>query len=223
MTKATIEPVSRVKAHTRYHVDGKRVPSVTTILGVINKPALIPWANRMGRQGIDTRTYVDKLAEVGTLAHYWIECMLTGREPDFHSWSQEQVDLATPSIEKFRQWHGEHDVRVLGTEMPLVSKRHRYGGTIDVLAEIDGQVGLVDIKTSKAIYDDHVHQVAAYHELAQENGHTPKSVRILQVGRNPEERFSVRCADNREIALHFEVFRSALSLYRAKQAAGRKR
>ena len=38
----TFEP----KTHT-YRLDGKRMTGVTTILGVLNKPALVPWAARM--------------------------------------------------------------------------------------------------------------------------------------------------------------------------------
>ena len=222
MAPTTTEKISRVKAHTRYLAeDGKRVPGVTTILGVIAKPALIPWANKLGLQGIDTRAYVDRLADVGTLAHYWIECIVTDKEPDFTSWSQEQQDLAAHSVRKFEQWRSEHDIRIIETEKHLVSARYRFGGTLDILATIDGVVGLIDIKTSKAIYDDHLYQVAAYHALALENGYDPQSTRILQVGRSPEEGFSVRYADGAALHAYLRVFLAALTLYRAKQVAGR--
>ena len=50
----------RAKAHTAYKTaGGQRVPGVTTVLGVINKPALVPWANQLGLQGINSSTYVD--------------------------------------------------------------------------------------------------------------------------------------------------------------------
>ena len=74
-----IEQISRSKVHTVYKTgDSIRVPSVTTILGVLSKPALIPWANRLGLQGIDSSKYVDRLATIGTLAHYWIESYING-------------------------------------------------------------------------------------------------------------------------------------------------
>src|SRR5439155_21898181 len=53
----------KVKAHVRYYTSkGEQVPGVTTILSVLNKPALVSWANRMGLQGIDTHKYVDEAA-----------------------------------------------------------------------------------------------------------------------------------------------------------------
>ena len=69
----------RAKAHTIYKLaNGKRVPGVTTVLGIINKPALVKWANNLGLQGIDSTTYVDGTAKIGTLAHEMIQEYLGG-------------------------------------------------------------------------------------------------------------------------------------------------
>ena len=51
------------RQHTVYKLaSGARVPGVTTVLSVLNKPALVPWANKLGLEGIDVRKYVDALA-----------------------------------------------------------------------------------------------------------------------------------------------------------------
>ena len=43
----------KYKAHTRYELkDGTYVPGTTTITGLENKPFLVPWANRLGLEGI---------------------------------------------------------------------------------------------------------------------------------------------------------------------------
>ena len=216
------EKISRVKAHTRYITeDGKRVPGVTTILGVIAKPALVRWANKMGLDGIDTNKYVDRLADIGTLAHYLIQCKLTNVEPDLSTWSPEQLDKATNSVKSFDAWAGQHAIEVIDTELALVSEKYRYGGTVDILARVDGVEGVVDLKTSKAIYDEHLYQAAAYHQLARENGYKPKFIQILQIGRTEEEGFSVRYVAGRKVTPYRRVFHAALKLYRQKQEAGR--
>ncbi len=223
MTVAT-EKISRVKAHTQYFTqDGQRVPGVTTVLGLINKPGLVPWANKLGLQGIDSQKYVNRMASIGTLAHYWVEgILLTGTDPDLSEWSQEQQDMASNSVLKFLEWYDQHDIRVIETEKPLVSEVYRYGGTLDILADVDGGRGLIDIKTSKAIYDDHMYQVAAYHQLACEHGYVPEWVQVLQVGRTEDEGFGVRHASGRELQKYWQVFESALVLYRATQKAKKK-
>ncbi len=43
-----------------YRVQGKPVPSATKVLGIINKPALIPWALKMGAGWLEKNIFVDE-------------------------------------------------------------------------------------------------------------------------------------------------------------------
>ena len=212
-----IEQISRSKVHTVYKTgDSIRVPSVTTILGVLSKPALIPWANRLGLQGIDSSKYVDRLATIGTLAHYWIECYLNNEEPNLDQYSPEEKDLASNSVLKFLEWYDGINPKVIATELRLVSEAHRFGGTVDCICEIEGRgIGLLDIKTSKAIYQEHLYQLAAYWKLALEQGYNVKWVSVIQVGRNPEEGFSVRHCKGQELEKNWSVFQCCLNLHSA--------
>ena len=49
-------------------------------------------------------------------------------------------------------------------EKRILHPKHRYAGTIDTLALIDGKFGVLDIKTSQAIYRDYNLQTSAYVE-----------------------------------------------------------
>jgi len=82
--------------HTVYKsLDGEKVPGVTSILAdTIPKPALIPWANNLGLQGIKVKEYVDELALIGSLAHYLITCNLSKIEPNLDDYSANQIGLA---------------------------------------------------------------------------------------------------------------------------------
>lgn len=202
--------------HATYKLaDGTRVPGVTTILGVLNKPALIPWANKMGLQGIDTSKYVDKLAAIGTLAHYLIQCHLQEETPHLAAWSTEQVGLAENALLSFFEWERGHLLEQVICEQQLVSEAFRYGGTIDCCAILDGIPTIVDFKTGKAIYAEHLYQVAAYRNLLEEQGQTVEAVRILQVGRDETEGFSERIVT--DTSKHFQLFEHCLSIYRLKR------
>src|SRR5689334_19592558 len=51
---------------------GEAVPGVTTVLNLRNKPALVEWAFKLGREHPElgsTRDYLDDLARIGTCAH----------------------------------------------------------------------------------------------------------------------------------------------------------
>ncbi|GAI85683.1 unnamed protein product, partial [marine sediment metagenome] len=55
--------------HRPYHLaDGAIIPSVTTILSILDKPGLPHWAWDLGRQGLDYREIRDAAGRVGTLA-----------------------------------------------------------------------------------------------------------------------------------------------------------
>ena len=73
MAKKTDPVAKSSKAHIIYKTsDGKRVPGVTTITGMLDKPGLVKWANNLGLQGIDSAEHVKNLARIGTLAHLMI-------------------------------------------------------------------------------------------------------------------------------------------------------
>ncbi len=222
MSVAT-EKVSAGKAHTRYRLqDGTLVPGVTTVLGVLNKPALVPWANALGLRGIDSRTYVDALATIGTLANQMIEHDLGAPAPDMALYSAEQADKAENALLKWYEWRKAHVIEPLvfgdrlAVELPLVSEASHYGGTIDCCAMIDGAWTVLDIKTSKAIYPEHMHQVAAYCRLLSDNGFTPEAVRVLQVGRTEDEGFSEHTLPISRLEPHWRIFDACLTIYRTQ-------
>ena len=66
-------------------------------------------------------------------------------------------------------WERQSKVEFLVVEPTLVSEEYRFGGTIDFIGGIDGEIVLGDFKTSNAIYPDHLIQVAAYRHLWEEH------------------------------------------------------
>ncbi len=58
--------------------DGKPLKGVTTVLGILAKPALIGWAYKQGIAGVPLYESRDKAADAGTLAHTYVENHLKG-------------------------------------------------------------------------------------------------------------------------------------------------
>jgi hypothetical protein len=44
----------------------------------------------------------------------------------------------------------------------IVNKEHGYAGTVDLVLRVDGEVWLIDLKTSKSIYPSHEVQLSSY-------------------------------------------------------------
>lgn len=200
--------------------NGERVPSVTTILGILDKPALKFWANKIGLQGIAVKDYVDDKAMIGTLTHYIIECYLKSVQPDFTTLNctHEQIEQARVCAKKFFEWESyQEQFEPVASELQLVSKSYQFGGTIDCIAKLNGKLTLIDFKTCNAIYDEPYFQTSAYAEIAKEYGHNIEQIVILRIGRNEEEGFEYIPIDNSLPSFCFEVFKNCLSVYNSKK------
>jgi hypothetical protein len=210
---------AKVHAHQRYYKkDGTLVPSVTTITGLLDKPALGTWHNRLGLQGIDSSKYVDETAEIGTLAHYLIQCELGGEKPELDDYTPAQLERAQYPLRSFQAWLKDHHLRPHYLEKPLVSENHQYGGTIDFGGHINKKRALLDFKTSKKVYPEHRIQVAAYWQLLLEHGHEIDEVWILQIGRQDDEGFGAHLVSRSELEKRWEMFRHLRAFYDLKKA-----
>jgi len=211
---AVTEKVGNVKAKVPYRrLDGSTVPGVTTVLGILNKPALVPWANELGKQGIDVKKYVDKMATIGTLAHYMIECDLKEEKPTLDVYSPEEINLAENAFISYCEWKDEYKPVVIATELRLVSEQHGYGGTIDLYCEINNDRELVDFKTSSAIYPEHFAQLAAYDRLLNEHNKLVKRAGIIRCGRDEYEQYDRQYRTKEQLHSHWLKFTHCLAIY----------
>ena len=203
---------NKANIHTVYKVQsGERVPSVTTILGILNKPALLQWAWQCGVDGLDYRTVRDNAADIGTLAHYLIMCHLRGEEPDVSEYSAQDIDKAENCLLKYWNWEKEHSIKPVLVEVPLVSEEYGFGGTIDCLAQVGDALWLVDYKTGKAIYPEMIYQLAAYRQLLAEAGYVVDKSRILRIGREASGDFEERVVSDLEKP--WQLFQACLTVY----------
>jgi hypothetical protein len=157
-----------------YHLkDGTRVPGVTQVLGRFKESgALINWAYKRGRDGLDLYDSRDAAADIGTLAHSMVEHKITGRDPEL-ALADAKPDYAAKArvaYSAFETWMQQTNVQPISAETPMVSESLKFGGTPDLVMRLtDGRLALGDIKTSGAVYRDYLVQVAAYAYLWNEN------------------------------------------------------
>lgn len=185
-------------------VTGKpfHVPSVTTILDIVGKPALINWSanherglcteaayqlftespNLAGitREHFDaifaaklgkTKSYrreMDKAASIGTEAHKAAERRLRELAGERVGPKPTLSDAAAIAYAGFEAWLSEHEVEVVCVEQVVGSIDHGFAGTLDAILIIDGVPTLADLKTSRAVYDEHFVQLSAYDRAVAE-------------------------------------------------------
>ena len=207
---------TKARAHQRYKTsDGRPCVGVTTVLGVMAKPALVKWANKLGLDGYDVDKWVDALAQIGTLIHYMVECDIKEEKPNFSDSSPNQISAAENAFIKWLMWRDKNKFELIGSEMQLVSESLEYGGTLDIFAKVNGVPTVLDIKTSKGVYSEQRTQVVAYKKLLQENGHDVRDSRVIRIGRDENEGFDDILIGGED--LHWTRFLACLNLYRANK------
>jgi len=208
--------IQKTKIHHVYKLQsGERVPSVTTILAMLNKPGLLQWAWQCGVDGTDYRAVRDSAGDIGTLAHLLIIADLRGEKLDTSEYSQQDIEKAETCLIKYWDWLKGHRVKPIMLETPLVSEEYGFGGTVDFFGNIDGQLTLVDFKTGKAIYEEAIIQVTSYSKLLLENNCQADTIKILRIGRNETEGFEERTIYDFETG--WQIFRRCLDIYRLRK------
>jgi hypothetical protein len=162
-------------------------------------------------EGVDYKTYRDVAANIGTLAHYMVQCDLSGETPDLSTYTKDDIDKAENALLKWYEWRKTHKIEPVLLEAPLVSEQFRFGGTIDCYAIIDGVATLADFKTGKAIYPEYITQLAAYRQLLRGVGKPVQQARIIRIGRDETEGFEERMVT--EFEDHWDLFRHCLAIY----------
>jgi hypothetical protein len=97
-------------------------------------------------------------AELGTMLHDWVAA-------DNSDDPYPDVSLAPEyfwqMVAEWDKWKSVHDVQPLMTETTFWSHQYGFAGTADGLWIVDGVPTLVDVKTSRNVWDEHFMQLAA--------------------------------------------------------------
>lgn len=199
---------------------GKRLPGVTTVLGMLNKPALLKWAWQLGKDGIELEKAREKAADIGTIAHALCESHLRGLELETDNITPEMLDRAETSFLKFLAFWEKEELTVEAVELPMVSERMQVGGCLDILARRPtGKRVLVDLKSGKAIYDEMLIQVATYAAMYEEtHAEIVDEVFIVRIGKEDADDLEIRQVDNR--VKRVEAFERLANARRALQECG---
>jgi hypothetical protein len=231
----TFDPVKH-----KYFANGELVQGVTTLLKVINKPALVGWSAKMAgeyvlanlRPGVPLndveikqlaegaksahRVRTEKAADVGSLAHQWCEDYVKGLKP------------ATPVHEDLRaitdaflRFLDEYDIEPIRAERKLYSRNLKAAGTTDLIAMFQGGLAILDYKTSASgIWNEAFIQLGAYSTMyAEETGQQADVHVVVNVNKKGELNVGI-CE---KVARSEEAFFHAVELNRALAAVERDR
>lgn len=169
--------INRGRGH-HYLLDGRKVPGVTTIIGNgLPKPALINWAanttadyavdhwDELGKEAPSKRLAIlkqaryadrDAAANRGTQVHALAEQLIQGHEV-------EVPDPLAGHVESYLKFLDDWQPQPVLVEGVVFSRKHRYAGTLDLVADTALGRGLWDVKTNRSgPFGEVALQLAAY-------------------------------------------------------------
>lgn len=120
---------------------GKKLPSVTTVLGHFKKKAMIEWRNRVGHE--EANKVSTRASLRGTKFHNMMEGYLRGEEGF--------LDGVMPDMKQsFNDMKETLDLvdNIHYIESPLYSEKLGVAGRTDVIAEFGKTLSIIDFKTS---------------------------------------------------------------------------
>lgn len=170
--------LGQFKDSSGYEIDGAWYPRVTKIIEIKAKPALYRFYAEMNNFNAGEAVKKQSAAE-GTLIHETVEQFLIGRSP--------VVDPSiAPAVNAFLKFKEAKNIQVdeQFVEKQIINFDERYAGTLDALALVDGKFGVLDIKTSQAIYRDYNLQTSAYMAALQKDFKNLQSRWILRIDQN---------------------------------------
>jgi genome maintenance exonuclease 1 len=157
-----------------YDVEGKKIPSVTTILSATkpkeSQESLQKWRDRVGAE--EARKITQAAALRGTEMHYVLENYLNGV-----GYLNLSTDGATARIMAHKIIDNMDPLKLIyGSEVSLAYE-DKWAGSTDLVGQFNGKETIVDFKQSNKLkkeewIEDYYYQIAAY-SLAHKKNYGP--------------------------------------------------
>ena len=196
-----------------YKIDGKRVAGVTTKIGRYKSAdSLLYWAWQCGINGLDYREEKNKAGAIGTDLHNLAEEYIKGNEPKVS-----QDPIVHSCFQQFLKWWNNFDCEVVWTEKTYTNKKLLVGGCPDLLVKKDNKYILIDFKTSKKIYGDHLIQLGAYTDLIKLEDNVDVDEGIIVRFPKDDDKTEIKKFTKKDLALGRKQFRKYNQCYETEK------
>jgi genome maintenance exonuclease 1 len=135
-------PTETVNGSRRYVVNGKLLPSVTTVTSYQKRQSIAEWRERVGE---DTANKISQFASTnGTKFHKLVEDYVNNVDAEY---DQEKYEVALKLFSQFQHLLDDVD-NIHYQESALYSETLGIAGRVDCIAEYKGKLSIIDFKSS---------------------------------------------------------------------------
>lgn len=196
--------------HKAVLIKGKRYPSITEVLGCLNKDWKEFWWRKVGFAEADRVSR--ESAELGTYLHSLVEKHLIGE-------AVTPRDNRTKKLfELWLDWFTESSYIFVSQEQFITSEKLKTGGTYDCLVrDKEGNLLLIDWKFSKNTEVLRPVQLAGYSLCFNEkNSEKIKNGQIVRIDPKEEKVYPSQIYELKKFEKSFKILRKAYDIWKGK-------
>lgn len=200
--------------------DGKKYPSVTTVIADHNKESIDKWKDRVGHA--EAKAISTHASNRGDAVHEALEALLQNYPTaDFTSKMMPHAKAVYLNMKRDIE---EHISEVHGIEQPLFSHKLRLAGTTDFVGKYDNLMSIVDFKTALRLkkpkyLNGYYMQLTAYAFMFQEMTGIPIEQGVILIGVDGETQAQVFKLPRVDFSPHFKSLISWRDKYEERKAA----
>ena len=202
-----------------YQVDDQTLyPSVTSVISHITAPHFADWRRRVGEKEANRKT--KHATTRGTRLHTCFEHYINNE--DVTKLDEYQYPLIQLMFKAAKPHLDSRLDNIYQQETRMFSHRLCLAGAVDLICEVDGELAIVDFKTSEKEkpeewLENYFVQLSAYWAMFSERtGVVPKKLVVFLVGENGD----VQIVERRNIMDYLETLRDYVSQFVQHRDAG---
>lgn len=142
-------------------------------LNEVNLPSILKNAKYANRRAVESA------ATLGTVVHDYCENHIKAQLGLNDEPKRPRHKKAQFGIDGFLKWEDENKPEYIFSERKIYSISMHVAGTLDILARLNGELSIVDLKTSSRVYTEHKLQTAAYAQALNEEFEEQVTNRVI--------------------------------------------
>ena len=193
-------------------------PSVTSIISFISRKKFADWRARVGEDEANKKT--KHATTRGTKLHTVFEHYINNQ--DYQSLDEYKVPLIELMFKAAKSHLDNRLNNIYHQETAMFSHKLCLAGTVDLICEVDGELAVVDFKTSEKAkpeewLEDYFVQLSAYWAMfSEKTGVAPKKLVVFLVGENGD----VQIVERRNIMDYLTTLKDYVSKFIQHRDAG---
>ena len=190
---------------------GVKYPSITSVISFISRKKFADWRAKVGEKEANRKT--KHATTRGTRLHSLVEVYL--KNGDYKSMEEYKVPLVQFMFNFAKPFIDKKFGTIYQQETTMFSKRLCLAGTVDLICEVDGELSVVDFKTSEKQkpeewLEDYFVQLSAYWAMfVERTGVVPKKLVVFLVGENGD----VQIVERRNPIHYLEILRDYVNQF----------